>query len=288
MPENRDARKTAKRAQKSTEKGLDFLTQARYVQYSVAGKGGKYLMKGRTDSAVYLTRAHKWTTVLMSAVLTGTLVFSTWAANFFTETFTGTAGGWLTRDGEMTVSQNAGMGTPAADGALQGTFALQDPFSPQTDAFIAGGLGNTANFTGNYWNDVPNFSSWSFNFYADDVLPTDVIVRFGNGVNTFFRGVTINALDTWTPVTVSLSYAGWFGGSAGLFSNVLSNVTFVEVQVSRNGAGVQDYFIDNFALNQANNGGGGSAVPEPEQGLLILGAMVLFAFRRTRQALARG
>lgn len=244
-------------------------------------------MKARTDSAVYQARTHRWTTVLASAVLMGTLAFSAWAASFYTETFGG-LNGWVDRDGaEMVVSHNAGMGTPTANGALQGTFGSQGVFLSESDAFRANSGSSGGNFTGDYWTDVPNFASWTFNFFADDVLPTDVIVRFGDGVNTFFRGVTINALDTWTPVTVSLSYAGWFGGGAGAFSNALGSVTFVEVQVSRNGTGAQNYFIDNFSLNQANNGGGGSAVPEPEQGLLILGAMVLFAFRRTRQALAR-
>lgn len=208
-------------------------------------------------------------------------------ASFYTETFAADAGGWQDRDaGEMTVSHNAGFGNAA--GSLQGSFALQGVASPEIDAFRADGTGNTAAFVGDYWTDVPNFSSWSFDFYSDDILPSDVIVRFSDGLNTFFRSVSVaSSLNAWQTVSVSLSYSGWFGGSAGAFSNALAGVTFVDVQISRSGTGAQSFFLDNFTLNGGGGGGGGDAIPEPEQGLLILGAMVLFAFRRGRLALKR-
>jgi hypothetical protein len=209
------------------------------------------------------------------------------AASFYTENFAN-LNGWVDRDaGEMTVSHNAGFGNTA--GSLQGSFASQGSPSPEIDAFRANTGSSGGNFTGDYWTDVPNFSSWSFDFYSDDILPSDVIVRFSDGINTFFRNVSVaSSLNAWQSVSVSLSYAGWFGGSASAFSNALAGVTFVDVQVSRSGTGAQTYFLDNFALNGGGGGGGGGAVPEPEQGLLILGAMVLFAFRRGRIAIARG
>ena len=207
-------------------------------------------------------------------------------ASFYTETFAAGTGGWQDRDpAEMTVSHNAGFGNAA--GSLQGSFASQGVASPEVDDFRADGTGSSAAFVGDYWTDVPNFSSWSFDFYSDDILPSDVIVRFSDGFNTFFRSVSVaSSLNAWQSVSVSLSYAGWFGGSASAFSNALAGVTFVDVQVSRSGTGAQTYFLDNFALNGGGGGGGGGAVPEPEQGLLILGAMVLFAFRRRRLGLA--
>jgi hypothetical protein len=45
----------------------------------------------------------------------------------------GSLGGWYSRDGEMTVSHNAGGGNPG--GAMQGSFASQFFPIPQTDAF---------------------------------------------------------------------------------------------------------------------------------------------------------
>lgn len=222
----------------------------------------------------------------LSAILALGGSLSARAASFYTENFAAGTGGWQDRDpGEMTVSHSAGFGNPA--GSLQGSFASQGAASPEIDAFRADGTGSSAAFVGDYWTDVPNFSSWSFDFYSDDILPSDVLVRFSDGINTFFRSVSVaSSLNAWQSVSVSLSYAGWFGGSASAFSNALAGVTFVDVQVSRSGTGAQSYFLDNFALNGGGGGGGGGAVPEPEQGLLILGAMVLFAFRRQRLGLA--
>lgn len=185
----------------------------------------------------------------------------------------------------MAFSYAAGFGV--SGGSLQGTFAEQSGLpSTETDAFRAGVAASGGSLTGNYWDDVPNFSSWTFNFYADDVLPSDIIVRFGNGVTTFMRNVLpqVTAVDAWLNVTVPLTYAGWFGGSANTFSNVLGNVTYVEVQFSRNGTGIQNFYLDNFALNGSGGGGpggGGTAVPEPGTGLWILGGMgVLGGLRR--------
>ena len=208
------------------------------------------------------------------------------AASLYTEDFDPNNNGWVGRDSVATVNNNGGVGNPAA--SAQMNFALQGSPTPQTDAFYADGTASGGAFTGDYFTDVPTFTSWVFDFYADDVLPSDLLVRFGDGVNTFFRSVSsqVTSIDNWHQVTVSLSYAGWFGGTITDFNNALAAVSFVDVQVTRNGTGSQNYFLDNFQL-LGGGGGGGSVVPEPEHGLMALGAMVLLAARRFRFSFRR-
>ena len=225
------------------------------------------------------------------ALATGALVG--WAAEagaavLGTETFGGGLSGWVDRDAdELDVTYNAGFGDLA--GSLQGSFDAQGASSPETDAFRITAASSGGMFTGDYWTDVPGFTAWTFSFYADDILPSDLLIRFNDGVNTFVRTVLsqVVAQDTWYTVTVPLTYAGWVGGSASAFSNALSNVTFIDVQLTRNGTGAQDYFLDNFTLSDT----AGGAVPEPSTaGLLLASVAVLRAARkkgsRARQVLS--
>ena len=222
--------------------------------------------------------------ILLLAVLPGL----TRGAFLTTESFSGNDGSWVDRDGgEMTVGYTGTAGNPS--GSLQGSFDLQDSPSPETDAFRADAFSSGGAFAGDYWTDVPGFSTWTFSFYADDVLPSDVIVRFGDGVSTFSYNVSaqVTALDTWTTVVVPLSYGSWLGGSATAFSNALGGVQFVDVQVSRSGTGAQDYFLDNFALN----GPSSTSVPEPATAGLLLAAVGVLRLARgmkRREAGPRG
>jgi hypothetical protein len=210
------------------------------------------------------------------------------AAVLGTETFGGGQSGWVDRDvDEMTVAYNAGFGNAA--GSLQGSFDPQGASSPETDAFRITGASSGGMFTGDYWTDVPGFTAWTFSFYADDILPSDLLIRFNDGVNTFVRTVLsqVAAQDNWYSVTVPLTYSGWLGGSASAFSNALSNVTFIDVQLTRNGTGAQSYFLDNFTLSDTSV----TAVPEPSTaGLLLASVAVLRAARkkgsRARQVLS--
>lgn len=187
-----------------------------------------------------------------------------------TEDFSGGAAGWGDRDaGEMTVAWNGS--------AMQGDFA-GGVFTPETDAFqLTSGLGDLT-VGGTY-----NLTSFTFNFFADTISPSDVIFRFGDGISTFFRAASVgfNSLSL-------ASVSGWFGGSQLAFDTALSSTTFLEVQVTRNGSDAQTYRLDNFTLNgELDNGGPGpgdpSAVPEPNtMNLLAFIGMIGFALKRYR------
>jgi len=203
------------------------------------------------------------------------------------EQFDTDAAGWGDRDGaEMAVSYNGGFGNAA--GSMQGTFADQgDAPVPETDAFRL--------TSGPFMGDLTLGSTYDptafiFDFYSAHVLPSDLIIRIGDGVNTFFRGLTslVPGVGGWGSVSASLSFAGWFGGSQAQFDAVLESVSFIELQITRSGAGEQTYYFDNFSYhaeeadeNGGGNGGGPSAVPEPSTiNLLILVGMFAIGLRR--------
>lgn len=204
------------------------------------------------------------------------------AAVLSTETFGSGSSGWVDRDAaEMTVSYNAGFGNTA--GSLQGSFAAQGSPAFESDAFRATAASSGGAFSGDFYTTYPTFSYLTFDFLAADVLPSTLIFRIGDGVNTFLYNVSpqLNTLAAWTTINVSLAYSGsWLGGSAAQFSNVFNNVTFMDVQVARNGTGAQDYFVDNFTLHDGPSAGG-DAVPEPNSiGLLLVGVGAMYHLRR--------
>lgn len=225
--------------------------------------------------------SNHWKLPVVLALLLGASVPAR-AVVLSSETFDSGSNGWVDRDPlEMTVNYSSGFGNSA--GSLHGAFGSQGSPSFESDAFRATTASSGGAFSGNLYVSYTNVSNLAFNFLAEDILPSTFIVRIGNGVNTFIYNVNpqLYALATWTTVNVSLAYsAGWLGGSAALFSNVFNNVTFMDVQVGRNGTGAQDYYLDNFTLL------GGTLenlvlVPEPgSMGLFLVGMAALLRMRR--------
>ena len=168
------------------------------------------------------------------------------------EGFGTTSAGWEDRDaGEMAVSHSGEEGVPA--GSLAGVFASQGGVPiPETDAFRAATNASGGGFAGNYWAHQTNFFGWSFDFRAEDALPSTLQVRFGGAGSTFFANVLpqVTSVGRWHAVTTPTGFAGgWFGGPAAQWSNALGAVEWVEVQVARNGAEAQTYRLDNFGNN---------------------------------------
>lgn len=211
---------------------------------------------------------------------------ATRGAVFYTETFSSGVAGWVSRDpGEMQNTWVSGFGDPA--GSLEGRYGPQPFVTPQTDAFRAAGAGDTANFMGSYYGPgSAGFTGWTFDFYATNVMPSDISVRFGDGTNTFSYAAVweVSSTGAWYTVKVPLTYSpSWFGsgGQTG-FSNALSAVSFIDVQVTRSGGSAQSYYIDNFALvNEL------LFVPEPTSGLFWFGWALVFGGLRRKLAIRR-
>jgi hypothetical protein len=205
-------------------------------------------------------------------------------AVLYTESFSSLSG-WIDRDpGEMGVTYQSGVGDPA--GSLRGQFAYQ-PFQliPQTDAFRASTGSSGGSLTGDYYTEYPTVQGLMFDFMADDVLPSDLMVRFSSdGTNFYTRTVTswVPSVDQWYTVRVPLTYSGWFGGTEAGWSNTLANVRYIDVQVTRNGQSLQRYYLDNFTLS--NDYYLFAVIPEPNHlGLLALAAWGLASIRRVRR-----
>lgn len=187
--------------------------------------------------------------------------------------------GWSSRDGEMTVENDSG--------SLLGTFADQDVPFFESDAFRV----DAAPWIGNYNTLYPGYASLSFDFFAATVLPSAMIIRIGNGSTTFIRNLLpqVASIGAWIPgIAVPLAYdASWLGGDSLQFGSVLAGVTFIDIQVARNGTDEHQFRIDNFSLldDPIDNGGGGdggpSAVPEPNVlSFIAAGVAMLYAVRR--------
>lgn len=206
------------------------------------------------------------------------------AAVIATEAFDADDGGWIDRDpGEMSVSHDAGFGLTA--GSLHGSFASQPLAFVQTDAFRATNTSSSASFVGNYW--AVGATAFTFDFYAEDVLPSDLYLRLGGNGSTFFYAFSgqVNSTSSWYSVTVPFIYsAGWIGGTATTFSNALAGVQWVDVQVTRAGTSAQDYWLDNFTLTDQQV----TLVPEPGTGLMALVGLGMITLRRKLRRVLRG
>jgi hypothetical protein len=198
----------------------------------------------------------------------------------YQETFdTGNMAGWTDRTAyDMTVT-NSDFGYPG--GSLVGTFGQQSIPSPETDAFRATSMSSVGAFVGDYWEDIGAFNGWQFSFYADDTLPSSLVLRFRGNSSVFFLSVSsqLADIDTWYDVAVPAAYgSGWVGGDEAAFSNALSSVEWVEVQVTRSGTMAQSYYMDNF-----DNGTWKGAMAIPEASVLMLcisGALLLHKTRK--------
>lgn len=203
-----------------------------------------------------------------------------YSAVLTTETWDSSDASWVDRDvAEMAVSHSVFGG-----GSLLGSFALQGVPVPETDAVRADSSSSGGAFAGDYYAGLGTVVGWSFNLYADHVLPSSLQIRFNGNGSTFFRSIVseVTSIDVWESITVPLtSSLGWFGGTGAQFTNALSNVQYVEMQITRNGSSAQDYYLDNFA--NISGGGESTAIPEPEGvALFLCGWFLLIMARQFR------
>jgi hypothetical protein len=198
-------------------------------------------------------------------------------AILYLEDFNSGIAGWVDRDaGEMVVSHNAG-------NYLQGSFGAT--FLPQTDAFRANSGSSGGAFTGDYV--TPGITQIRFDFYAVNVLPSDLFIRIIDGANIFSYQFNPINVGSWETFTVNLAWSyGWLGLSEAAFNAALASVDMVDIQVSRSGSGAQSYYLDNVQTldtDIGDPGGPDSAIPEPTTVSLfmVVGALLFYARRRT-------
>lgn len=191
--------------------------------------------------------------------------------------------GWQSRDGEMAVVWNAGVGNLA--GSLQGSFGNQNTPFPEIDAFridysVAGGP-----WVGDFYTLYPSNTQLTFDFMANDILPSSLVIQISDGFTTFIRNLLpqVGGVGSFSSIAIPLAYdAGWLGGSALQFSNVLGSVSFIDLQLARNNTLAQNYFVDNFAINNDDlpDPPAPAAVPEASTLQFVLMATALLTLLR--------
>lgn len=230
--------------------------------------------------------------VLLLCILLG-LVTPVSAGFIFTEEWDSSDAGWTSSGSGLTVSHSGSFGSPL--GSLTGSFASQGIPTSESGSFYADSMASGSAYTGNYWSDLGNFYGWSFDFYAEDILPSSLYMRFGDGVNTYQANLlsqVSGAGDWYTLLTPGLTFgaSGWLGaGGLGGLSNALASVQWLELRLDRNQENEQTFYLDNFLHRSDENGGGengGGNVPEPgtlSMGLGLAG-LSLSAWGRRRLA----
>ena len=132
----------------------------------------------------------------------------------------------------------------------------------------------------------PGFSGYTFSFYAGNTVPSSMTLFMTDGTNIFYYNVEsfnpqITSSGVWYTVTVPLAddqyNSYWYGGTSTQYSNMLSSVSEVGVDVTRNGKGAQTYYIDNFAIVNDL-----LLVPEPTSGLFWFGWALVFGGLRSK------
>jgi hypothetical protein len=165
----------------------------------------------------------------------------------------------------------SGQGTVTTATNLTVSFALQAIFTPETRIWgVDLDLSAQSPYT---------IASFTFNFFFDVILPGGFLISFGND--------TITAEQSIVPVlglnTVFMS--GW-NVTGGNFSDLLQNITYVDILIDRSGAGAQSFSIDDFTINSLDapdpgGGGGDGVIPEPTTvSLMFLVLLVSVVFRR--------
>lgn len=195
----------------------------------------------------------KWSALAITAVPLLAVSLSTRAASLYTETFSGSTGGWQDREiALMSVTNVLAGGNPG--GCLSGSFPFEPIPSPAPDAFMATGALATASFVGSY----SDADAWlaGFDFRANQVVPSTNGLQFilRSGSKFIYRPINnqVNVTGQWYRFRFPLldtQLGGWLGDTAD-FSSILTNVTRFEVEITRNGSDPQTYLLDNIFLDR--------------------------------------
>lgn len=164
-------------------------------------------------------------------------------AGVHTETFSSGRMGWTNTGTWVTAGTN---------NALRGQFGSQSIPSPESGSWAATNTSSGGAFVGDY--DAAGIRLVGFSFMAQDVLPSSALIRWHGPSGSFFRSFLpyVTATGAWCRVAFSLAdkaAGGWVGGTEEAFQTGLTNVQWVEIQVTRAGTAAQRYFLDEVFLD---------------------------------------
>jgi len=173
--------------------------------------------------------------------------------------------GWQSASGSSVVSRQDPGGTPG--GWMQIAFPEIDPFSsPGSSWYDLAYTPATNLFAGTWTTNM----FVQFDFWASNQIPNQVAVRWQSLTNSYVwsHSVSIDSLQTWSSMSASLSdWQSWVlgpGASEDMFLSDLASINWIGVYIERNGAGAQNYGLDNFDL----------MVPEPGEVTMLVVALI--------------
>ena len=127
-------------------------------------------------------------------------------------------------------------------------------FPDPTSYWFVGEAGaSSGSFTGNYLAE--NINLLSFDFMAEDVVPSELIVRMSGAEGTYFVNVTdqIMQVGVWYNIRLQIdsqNAGGWVGNGSNGYTSFLNDVSQLRFQVVKNGTATQRYRFDNISLQQ--------------------------------------
>lgn len=174
--------------------------------------------------------------------------------------------------------------TGGSDGSGYLRITLDQASAPGNEPYALPHVDATTLFAGN-WKGV----QISFNFWAEEVAPESVQVRWGSSSNStvwsstvYDSGSSTMATQQWTRLVAPAlnDYMDWDQGSGSqqTFISDLAGIDWIGVYISRNGDQMQNYGMDEFRLT----------VPEPSEYVMLAAALATSVMSLRRRFARRG
>lgn len=178
----------------------------------------------------------------------------------------------------------SGGSSPSGSGSFEGSFDAVAIPGPRTGTLRI----TDPRFLADYDAAHPGYASYflGFAFYGS-ALPSDFLITIGNASDTYVYNALpqVTSAGAWNDVYISFS-SGWLGSGSSI-PDPLNAMTYIDISWSWNQTSAQQFYLDDFTLfGDESPGGGGSAVPEPGTGMLILGGLALLRAAFNRRASA--
>lgn len=178
------------------------------------------------------------------------------APNAWTESFSSNAAAWIAMpSGTMILGLNTN-GNPG--GSLRGTFSTQQNAYPQSGSFVG-----PASFIAAQFSGVDDLRSCllGFDFKAGSTNPAAFRVRIGDSSSrqvSRFLSAMIDEVNQWYSFRLSLASPkiGSWDGDVEHFDEIINDVAYFSIDISRNGEATQTYQIDNVLVDALPDAGG--------------------------------
>ena len=170
-------------------------------------------------------------------------------------------------------------------GTLEGSFAAGPP--PPSGTFGSPLMGTR--LSGLSEGGTLGITQVSFAFYAVNVLPSSLLLSFGNDTDGFITAaISVASFAEVIANNVVVTAANWTGATANMLNIVANEDTYFDLLLTAGNESIpQAFALDNFSITLGEITPP-SAIPEPGVVNLILFAIILGLVVRRRLAVSGG